>query len=504
MELGEIVRITSTIRLTGHYNLGKDTIIESKREDHWTETVDVHHRLPLHSTFPQPEASTMTSTGRSPHLTRSQSHPHPIDGTTERTPLLWESTYSVQPTVNNPNDTNDRDRDPHDEFCMMVGVPSSAPTPDGKPKPSWSTPPKSLYGRATRQLSKQRTTYYGTATLSNTMLLAQVVLGAALTALGASESSHILITLFGATNTVIAGLVAYLKSRGQPMRARMYRDDLERVVDEIENSEIMWLGIAKGVHGYEDIDTGSTKDGKEADRNPNAVTVRSEVARLTRLYDRAVRNNTVNNPDMYMNGGDGGGGGATLRNRTGGGASAAAPTMSAPVVNVAIPEAPQTSTAVVVAVDPDESPATAPPKAKEEKAKEEKPKEKEEEGKKKEADEEVGDKGEEKEKSDEGDGKGKGKAEGNKTDGEASSKTPTAGMEKPKDKDEGPPTSPPAPSASASASKPVPPASAPPVAPVSAPAPATPAQPPRDPDAEPASDPNVPLRKVQGDTADGE
>ena len=69
-----------------------------------------------------------------------------------------------------------------------------------------------------------------------------MVLGAALTGLGASESSHVLITLFGAANTIIAGLVAYLKSRGQPMRARMFRDDLERVVDEIENSEVMWRG----------------------------------------------------------------------------------------------------------------------------------------------------------------------------------------------------------------------------------------------------------------------
>jgi hypothetical protein len=68
------------------------------------------------------------------------------------------------------------------------------------------------------------------------------VFGATLTALGASESSHILITLFGVLNTIIAGLVAYLKSRGQPMRARMFRDDLEQVVIEIENSEVMWLG----------------------------------------------------------------------------------------------------------------------------------------------------------------------------------------------------------------------------------------------------------------------
>lgn len=88
-------------------------------------------------------------------------------------------------------------------------------------------------------------------------------------------------------NTVIAGVVAYLKSRGQPMRARMFRDDMDRVVDEIENSEVMWLGISKGVLGYNAL----SADGK--------VTVRSEVARLTRLYDRAVKTNTMNNPDIY-------------------------------------------------------------------------------------------------------------------------------------------------------------------------------------------------------------
>lgn len=66
---------------------------------------------------------------------------------------------------------------------------------------------------------------------------------------------NILITVFGVLNTIIAGRVAYLKSRGQPMRARMYRDDLERVVDEIENSEVMWRGISDGIYGYDEIDT---------------------------------------------------------------------------------------------------------------------------------------------------------------------------------------------------------------------------------------------------------
>lgn len=52
----------------------------------------------------------------------------------------------------------------------------------------------------------------------------------------------------------------------------------------------MWRGISQGVHGYDAIDT------------DDAVTVRSEVARLTRLYDRAVKTNTMNDPDHYGSG----------------------------------------------------------------------------------------------------------------------------------------------------------------------------------------------------------
>ncbi|KIW88951.1 uncharacterized protein Z519_10435 [Cladophialophora bantiana CBS 173.52] len=365
----------------------------------------------------------------------------------EHTPLLWSSYHHLDA------DNSNFSTDPHAQFCMMVGVPSSAPSPDGKSRAS-AVPPKSLYGRATHQLANQRFTYYMTASLSNTMLLSQVVLGAALTALGASESSHILITIFGAMNTIIAGLVAYLKSRGQPMRARMYRDDLERVVDEIENSEVMWLGISAGVNGYDDIDTG---DGKGGERGAAAVTVRSEVARLTRLYDRAVRNNTVNNPDMYMTGTvDANYAGATLRSRgaVAGGQAAALPIAAPAPAPVAAPAAslnpgPPVPTAAPIqqqAPDPDESPATAPPKPKEDKTTEEQ-KEEETKGKAKEAKEAKSD-GESSNSSDS-------KAEGKK--GKAA--------DEPAQKDQGQE---------------------------------------RDPDAEPASDPNVPLKKVAGDVADTE
>ncbi|OAP58876.1 hypothetical protein AYL99_06173 [Fonsecaea erecta] len=397
----------------------------------------------------------------------------------ERTPLLWSS--------GRPSDAADNNlpTDAHAQFCMMTGVPSSEPTPSGKSRSSASVPPKSLYGRATRQLSKQRFTYYMTASLSNTMLLSQVVLGAALTALGASESSHILITIFGAMNTIIAGLVAYLKSRGQPMRARMYRDDLERVVDEIENSEIMWLGITTGVNGYDDIDTG---DGKSGERGAAAVTVRSEVARLTRLYERAVRNNTVNNPDMYMTGAvDGNYAGATLRSRAAvGGSQAPALPMPAPAPImtpvVGINPGPAAAVPALAAApvqqppphDPDESPATAPPKPKEDKNAAEK-KEADAKGKEKEMEKDAKDA-----KSD-GDDAGSsdaadplpGNQEGEPADEPPVQKEQEKEKEQKQEQQQQQQQQPPQ-------------------------------QQQHDPDAEPASDPNVPLKKVAGDTADGE
>ncbi|KAM3451570.1 hypothetical protein MY3296_005235 [Beauveria thailandica] len=232
--------------------------------------------------------------------------------------------------------------DHHAQFCELVGVrPLNHPHEE-----SHRAHPQSLYVRAVDRRRGQNLTYMFTATLVNTLLLTQVVLGAALTGLGASNSSRVLITIFGALNTVIAGVVAFLKSRGQPMRARMFRDDLSRVVDEIENSAVMWYGISNGVHGYGAIDT------------DEQVTVRGEVARLTRLYDKAVKNNTLNDPDMYSANGPGDSFSAGLR-KAGGAPAVPGPAMTTAVVPIgfsagaAPPPAPP--------ADPDASPACEAP-----------------------------------------------------------------------------------------------------------------------------------------------
>ena len=248
----------------------------------------------------------------------------------ERSPLLQRQPQPLP--ILQPDDNVDH----HLQFCNLIGV-----VPHTLPEGQKHTPhPQSLYARALQRRRNQSYTYALTATLTNGLLLSQVVLGAALTGLGASDSSRVLITVFGALNTIIAGVIAFLKSRGQPLRARMFRDDLDRVVDEIESSAVMWLGISTGVHGYDAIDT------------DEQVTVRSEVARLTRLYDKAVKANTTNDPDLYAAGGPGDFHHAALRSRTGGPAlPVVAPQPVDPPIQAPVIEPP-------VAIEPDESPAT--------------------------------------------------------------------------------------------------------------------------------------------------
>lgn len=122
--------------------------------------------------------------------------------------------------------------------------------------------------------------------------------------------------------------------------------------DEIENSATMWRGISQGIHGYDAIDTDET------------VTVRSEVARLTRLYDRAVKTNTINDPDYYGGAGIGSGDqNSGLRSRPDQAALPAPGSAQPAPASVPAPAqaaAPAASAPPPVA-DVDESPATKAP-----------------------------------------------------------------------------------------------------------------------------------------------
>lgn len=196
--------------------------------------------------------------------------------------------------------------DPHAHFCTLIGIPN--PQGDAGAKPTqhpWTNP---LYPRVQAHFGRQRREYNLTAAFSNSLLLLQVLIGAVVTALAASSSPHIVTTVFGALNTVIAGLIAYFKSRGQPMRSRAFRDELEGCISEIEDAEArLWavsVGGAFGGHrsaGDKGDLEAENEQGKEEDWRE---LVREEVVRLTAMYDEAVQNSRRNFPDLWVKSGD--------------------------------------------------------------------------------------------------------------------------------------------------------------------------------------------------------
>ena len=69
----------------------------------------------------------------------------------------------------------------------------------------------------------------------------QIVLGAALTALGAANGPSAAVTILGAVNTITAGLLTYLKGQGLPMRLEQYLHMLRTLREHIEAREREFL-----------------------------------------------------------------------------------------------------------------------------------------------------------------------------------------------------------------------------------------------------------------------
>jgi hypothetical protein len=105
------------------------------------------------------------------------------------------------------------------------------------------------------------------------------------------------------------------------------------------------------VNGYDEIDVN------------DSVTVRGEIARLSRLYERAVRTNTANNPDLYQS--DGGLSAGVKLRQNAPTATAVAPGSSSGPVASSVP-----APAAAPPADPDASPATSVPVPKKEEVKE--------------------------------------------------------------------------------------------------------------------------------------
>lgn len=129
-------------------------------------------------------------------------------------------------------------RNPSDKlktFRDLVGInPILDSSASALPRPAQN---QGTYRRLVDAEFKSRIQYYASASLINVCLLGQIVIAAALTALGASDGSHIAITVLGAVNTVIAGGMTYLKGQGLPDRLLQYANGLRRVREYLEERE---------------------------------------------------------------------------------------------------------------------------------------------------------------------------------------------------------------------------------------------------------------------------
>ncbi|CAI6088567.1 unnamed protein product [Clonostachys chloroleuca] len=95
--------------------------------------------------------------------------------------------------------------------------------------------PPGLYRDVVTKRTRYYYTYWATSVLQWLLMILQLLLGASLTALGSvAVRDGTPITLLGATNTVIAGLLALVHNSGLPERHKRSMYEYEKVQDHIK------------------------------------------------------------------------------------------------------------------------------------------------------------------------------------------------------------------------------------------------------------------------------
>jgi SMODS and SLOG-associating 2TM effector domain len=169
-----------------------------------------------------------------------------------------------QSTVGAASDAN-QSYPAYQEFCTVLGIDAT------KGVTSFSERVRRDYRLHTLQ-------YWLVASFANGLLWAQIVIGAALTALGATHTpgAKTATIYLGASSTIIAGLLTYFKSRNQPNRARQYRQALRGVRNKMDEAA-------------DDVLNSTTPE--EA---------RQIALGIIKQYDDALKDAAVNYPDLWV------------------------------------------------------------------------------------------------------------------------------------------------------------------------------------------------------------
>lgn len=126
------------------------------------------------------------------------------------------------------------------KFQTLTGI-CSPPLLRSDPTAFRPAPNQGIYQRTIDEESKVKFQYDISKYIVNSGGMLQIVVGAALTALGAASGPSAAVTILGAFNTVIAGMLTYLKGQGLPTRLEQYLHLLRTLREHIEEREREFL-----------------------------------------------------------------------------------------------------------------------------------------------------------------------------------------------------------------------------------------------------------------------
>ncbi|KAI0107586.1 hypothetical protein GGR51DRAFT_516129 [Nemania sp. FL0031] len=151
------------------------------------------------------------------------------------------------------------EEDPLTFFRLMLGIQTTPYLGFTLSSPLGTRPAANigLYARVVHSEQKAKDSFKVFSVVINGCYFLQIVIAAALTALGAARASSGAVTAFGALNTVIAGFLTFLKGSGLPGRLKYYGNEWKKIREYIEQRERDFMRGA-GAHSldvYEVVDT---------------------------------------------------------------------------------------------------------------------------------------------------------------------------------------------------------------------------------------------------------
>ncbi|KIV78383.1 hypothetical protein PV11_10105 [Exophiala sideris] len=192
----------------------------------------------------------------------------PVNGTNKHDATVTTVTTSLsekQPEQSSSSGSSSTHRAAYERYCTTLGMDVEKGI-------------TSFDERIRRDYRLHTIQYWLVASAANGMLWAQIIIGAAITALGAGNApgSKTATIFLGAASTVIAGFLTYFKSRSQPNRSRQFRQALRKVRNKMDETA------------------------NQLDDTTTPEEAHARAMEILKLYDEAIAEAAANYPDLWV------------------------------------------------------------------------------------------------------------------------------------------------------------------------------------------------------------